>query len=442
MKTYFEDDRTELKRELIDEVKSEILAFLNSDGGIIYVGVEDDGTIVGFKNSKEKDSVDLKVGNWLDNSFFPKPSNLVKYFFNEDDVLEIHISKGTNKPYYLREKGPKPSGVYVRVGRSKRRASEDEILRMIMHSNKYSYEEDISDEQDLTFKYFERSLEDNEIPFTTRTMKTLGLKTKNGEYTNLAYLLSDQSEIVIKVAEYDDEMNFKVKKSFKGSLVKILEDVEEQTERLNDIKVVIDGTTFKRSETKAYPGAALREVVMNAICHADYFIRSNIKVEFFPDRARITSPGGIFDASIEDIMNGVQTYRNPRLVHIFDKLGMIENFGTGIPRTIEAYKKYVAKPEFKDTGNFFIVTLPNVIESLNDPINDPTNDSINDQISDLGLSILRAIKENPGLNTIEIENKLDSPEITRNMIKNELKRNLRNYIEHRGSNKSGGYYLK
>ena len=212
MKTYFEDDRTELKRELIDEVKSEILAFLNSDGGIIYVGVEDDGTIVGFKNSKEKDSVDLKVGNWLDNSFFPKPSNLVKYFFNEDDVLEIHISKGTNKPYYLREKGPKPSGVYVRVGRSKRRASEDEILRMIMRSNKYSYEEDISDEQDLTFRYFERSLEDNEIPFTTRTMKTLGLKTKNGEYTNLSYLLSDQSEIVIKVAEYDDEMNFKVKK--------------------------------------------------------------------------------------------------------------------------------------------------------------------------------------------------------------------------------------
>ena len=212
MKTYFEDDRTELKRELIDEVKSEILAFLNSDGGIIYVGVEDDGTIVGFKNSKEKDSIDLKVGNWLDNSFFPKPSNLVKYFFNEDDVLEIHISKGTNKPYYLREKGPKPSGVYVRVGRSKRRASEDEILRMIMHSNKYSYEEDISDEQDLTFRYFERSLEDNEIPFTTRTMKTLGLKTKDGEYTNLAYLLSDQSEIVIKVAEYDDEMNFKVKK--------------------------------------------------------------------------------------------------------------------------------------------------------------------------------------------------------------------------------------
>ena len=50
--------------------------------------------------------------------------------------------------------------------------------------------------------------------------------------------------------------------------------------------------------------------------HANYFIRSNIKIEFFPDKAKITSPGGIFNASMDDIMNGVQTYRNPRLVHV------------------------------------------------------------------------------------------------------------------------------
>lgn len=80
--------------------------------------------------------------------------------------------------------------------------------------------------------------------------------------------------------------------------------------------------------------------------HTNYFIRSNIKIEFFPDKVKITSPGGIFNASIEDIMNGVQTYHNPRLVHVFDKLGMIENFGTEIPRTIESYKNYDVKLEF------------------------------------------------------------------------------------------------
>ena len=59
-------------------------------------------------------------------------------------------------------------------------------------------------------------------------------------------------------------------------------------------------------------------------------------------------------------MNGVQTYCNPKLVHIFDKLGMIENFGTGIPRTIYSYEDYDIQPEFKITNNFFVVTLPNI----------------------------------------------------------------------------------
>ena len=65
MRSYFEDEKTELKRELIDEVKSEILAFLNSDGGTIFVGVEDDGTVIGFKDSNIKDDIDLKLGNWV-----------------------------------------------------------------------------------------------------------------------------------------------------------------------------------------------------------------------------------------------------------------------------------------------------------------------------------------------------------------------------------------
>ena len=282
MNSYYEDEKIELKRDLIDEVKSEIIAFLNSDGGTIFVGVEDDGTINGFTDSKTKDDLDLKLGNWIQEAFFPKPSNLIHYFFNKDNVLEIEISKGTSKPYYLREKGPKPSGVYIRVGRSKRKASDDEILHMIMESHKYSYEEDISDEQDLTFKFFSKSLEENDINLSTRLMNSLGLKSKSGNFTNLAFLLSDQSDIVVKLAEYDSEMNFKIKKTFKGSLIKILNDVEEQVERLNDIKVIIDGNSFKRIETKSYPGAAIREIVMNAFCHANYFIRSNIKIEFFP----------------------------------------------------------------------------------------------------------------------------------------------------------------
>lgn len=118
---------------------------------------------------------------------------------------------------------------------------------------------------------------------------------------------------------------------------------------------------------------------------------------------------------------------------------MIENFGTGIPRTIESYSNYNVKPEFKATENFFIVTLPNLNYGNNcvtDPITDP--------ISNLGLEILKCLKIFPGLNTLQIVEKInhEDPLIIRDKVKNELKRYLTNYVEHRGSNRNGGYYLK
>ena len=118
---------------------------------------------------------------------------------------------------------------------------------------------------------------------------------------------------------------------------------------------------------------------------------------------------------------------------------MIENFGTGIPRTIESYSNYNVKPEFKATENFFIVTLPNLKygnNSVTDPITDP--------ISNLGFEILKCFKIFPGLNTLQIVENIshEDPLITRDKVKNELKRYLTNYVEHRGSNRNGGYYLK
>lgn len=125
---------------------------------------------------------------------------------------------------------------------------------------------------------------------------------------------------------------------------------------------------------------------------------------------------------------------------MFDKLGMIENFDTGISRTIESYKNYDVKPEFKATENFFFVTLPNINYASSGSI----NNSINDSINDIGLEILKTVSKFPGISAPKITfqiKKYDSS-ITLYKIKNEIRRNLENYIEHRGSNKAGGYYLK
>lgn len=153
----------------------------------------------------------------------------------------------------------------------------------------------------------------------------------------------------------------------------------------------------------------ITSAVFLSFCLTNYFIRSNIKVEFYKDKAKITSPGGLYKTTLEDVLKGVQTYRNERLVHLLDKLGLIENYGTRIARTLNAYKGTGREPEFYDSENFFIVYLPN----LN------YRDQINDQITELGLSILRTVSGNPGIKADRIHEILSSEDkaITLNMVK-------------------------
>ena len=309
---------------------------------------------------------------------------------------------------------------------------------MIMDSRSYDYESDVSEDQSLTFRFLSKFCDEHDIPFDDKKIITLGLKKANGLYTNLGLLFSDESPVCVKIAEYDDQMNFKLKKTFEGSLLKVLLETQDQVERMNDVSAVIDRNTWKRIEKPSYPGNSLREIVLNAFCHTNYFIRSDIKIEFYKDKAKITSPGGLYKTTLEDVLKGVQTYRNERLVHLLDKLGLIENYGTGIPRTLNAYRGTGKEPEFYDSENFFIVYLPN----LN--YDDQINDQINDQISELGLSIIRAIKSSPGIKARRIHEILAEGDgkVTIEMVRNSIKRELKDYIELRGSKKTGGYYLK
>lgn len=150
---YEESNLIELKRTLDEKMKPEIIAFLNSYlGGTIYVGVNDDGSVYDF-SMEERDSNESRVINWIrDEAIYPNYSDFVKLTHNEDGVLEICIESGNRKPYYLKSKGLKPSGVYVRYGRNKAQATQEEIARMIRESEEISYESLISKNQKLTFR--------------------------------------------------------------------------------------------------------------------------------------------------------------------------------------------------------------------------------------------------------------------------------------------------
>src|SRR5665648_67655 len=113
---YKESDKVELKRELNDSFKKEVIAFANTDGGMIYIGIDDDGEIVGISDStREMEAISNMIGDGIhpDLRMFTTV-NLRK--IEGKEIIVIEVLRGTKRPYHLTSKGMKPSGVFVRHG--------------------------------------------------------------------------------------------------------------------------------------------------------------------------------------------------------------------------------------------------------------------------------------------------------------------------------------
>jgi len=146
-----ESETVELKEIYTSDFKKEIIAFANSNGGTIYVGVQDNGEIIGVDNA---DFIMQQISNSLRDSIRPDISMFTHIELLQEDnkfFIKLTISQGTKKPYYLSEKGLKPTGVYVRSGTTSAPASEDAIRMMIKLTDGDSFEANRSLIQELTF---------------------------------------------------------------------------------------------------------------------------------------------------------------------------------------------------------------------------------------------------------------------------------------------------
>ncbi len=101
-------------------------------------------------------------------------------------------------------------------------------------------------------------------------------------------------------------------------------------------------------------------MVVNAFGHMDFSFPSDIKIEFYKDRVEVSSPGSIYRTTLEEVLKGKQSFRNPNLIFVLSKFKYIENYATGIKRTNAAYEESGLKPVYDVTENFFTAILPNV----------------------------------------------------------------------------------
>lgn len=355
----FETENIEFKAQFTEEIYKEVIAFANTDGGIIYVGIDDEGNAVGLT---DVDKEYTRITNGIRDAIMPDVTMFVSFTVQNNKVVRITVSEGTNKPYYLRAKGLKPSGVYVRQGASSAPASPDQIRSMIKECDGDIFEEMRSMVQKLTFESASNIFKKYFVEFSEEKYRALGIiQPDNKLYTNLALILSDQCSHTIKVAVFGDVNNtsFKDNREFSGSVFKQLEDTADYLMLCN--KTVSSFKGLERIETKDYPDDALREALLNAVVHRDYSFSGSVIINVNDKEMEFISIGGLLPGLLpEDIRSGISQPRNKNLAEVFHRLHLIESYGTGIRKIYSLYAGCSAQPRIEVTPNTFKIVLPNM----------------------------------------------------------------------------------
>lgn len=356
-----ETETVELKSIVMDDIKKEIIAFANCDGGTVYVGVADDGKVLGVENA---DECALQISNMVRDAVKPDVTMFIHYETLECDgkaVVAVNIQRGTNRPYYLAKKGLRPEGVYVRQGYSSVPATDTAIRQMIKETDGDSFENMRSINQALTFEATKKEFEKRNVVFGQPQMQTLKIVSADGIYTNLGLLLSEQCPHTIKAAVFEgiNQNVFKDRREFSCSLMQQLNEVYDYIDFHNQTHAKF--RKLLRIDTRDYPEVAVREALLNTLVHRDYSFRASTLISIYDDRIEFVSIGGLLPGlELEDLMMGVSVCRNPHLANVFYRLQLIEAYGTGMKKIMGAYANALVQPKIKTTNNAFKIILPNV----------------------------------------------------------------------------------
>ena len=423
-----ENETVEFKLEYTENIYKEIVAFLNSYSGTIYVGYDDSGKLIGLDNAK---MIEEKISNGIVQKITPDCSIFVSVNTNKLDNYEyitINVSKGINI-YSLKNKGI-IKGTYIRNGSCSIPATEETVKQMIIKNSNLSFETSVSANQQLTFNYIKKSFEEINVDINNANIKrNLYLVNNEDKYTNLALLLSDQNPFSIKVATYEsnNKTNFLDRKEFDGSLLEIYDKTLEYLKLNSATYGLIDKSI--REDIEEYPEFVLREIILNSLIHRDYStITSNIINVFKNESIEFISYGSLYgNITIEDILAGLSTSRNPHLQSIFMRLKRVEAIGSGIRRVNSYYKNKNLEFGIKALPSSFVVKLPRI--TINNKYVEDENKLIIEYLNKYGVISRKQAEQIIG------KEKTTTATILNKMLENNL-------IEKIGNGPSTKYILK
>ncbi|MEN6306113.1 MAG: RNA-binding domain-containing protein [Anaerohalosphaeraceae bacterium] len=349
-----EDSTTQFKENITNHASlaEEMVAFSNAIGGLIIVGVKDNGEIKGL-SSEDIRRLNNMVSNAASDHVRPPITPLTKTIKVEEKVLLlIDVKAGINKPYSTN------NGIYVtKSGADKRRISQEELQRLFQEAQKiYAdelpiYDSGINDIDDkLLARYYEKEygedIAEQALP-PQKILENLCL-SKNGRLTLAGLLLFGKSPQLRRPALMVKAISF-FGNEIEGTLYRDSEDIKGNIPELfKDSMAFFMRNLHKLQNNKPFnsvgdleiPKIVLEELLVNALIHRDYFIDAPINIFIFDNRIEIISPGKLPNSiSIDNIKHGISVIRNPIITSFGVKLLPYRGIGSGIVRALKHYDK-------------------------------------------------------------------------------------------------------
>ena len=267
-----ESHRVEYKQTLTDSLEKEVVAFLNyNEGGVIYIGINSGGEVVGCENP---DELQLKIKDKLKHNISPSCLGLFEVILETIDnknIIKIIIASGRETPYYIKKNGMSEKGCFIRIGSSSEPMNQAMIEHLFASRVRNSLGNIRSRRQDLSFEQLKIYYEEKGLKLNDKFASNLELLTEDGYYNYVAYLISDSNGVSIKVAKYAGTNKVDlIENNEYGycSLIKATKRVLEKLEIENKTAALITPTT--RKEQPLWNKVALREAVINAIVPVSY----------------------------------------------------------------------------------------------------------------------------------------------------------------------------
>jgi predicted HTH transcriptional regulator len=388
----------EFKRDMSspDGILRSIAAFANTAGGVLLIGVEDGSRrVAGVADPLEAEA---RLANLVADSFKPKLIPEIEILpWRRMNILGIEVYPSANRPHYLRDH------VFVRVGSSNRRADPaliEEMRRSALHEAFDEGAMPALNSEAIDFRAASESFGPIR-PLKRDDLKTLGVVTKHQGRdvpTRGGMILFGinreryfpDSLIQAGLFGGKDRSEILDNGEFRSFPIRAINECLAFVKRNTAQAVVISGT--RHVARAAVPPLAIREAVINSVVHADYSqIGAPIRISVFTDRIEIENPGLLpFGLVVEDIHKGISKIRNRVIARVFHELGLIEQWGSGIPRmTASCLDAGLAEPLFEEIATRFRVTI--FTGRLSKP-----------KVDDVERSILEALHEHDGLSTAQI----------------------------------------